>query len=54
MKCPKCDTEMVETESWGLRQHVCPKCGASLPATAPSQVSPKTGKIEKPEGDSKS
>jgi len=47
MKCPKCNEEMVETESWGLRQHVCPKCGNSLPATEPSQVSPETGKIEK-------
>ncbi len=35
MKCPKCGTEMVATESWGLPANVCPKCGKSLPITAP-------------------
>lgn len=30
MKCPRCGgEELVETESWGLKFFICPKCGAS-------------------------
>jgi len=38
MECPKCGTEMVETESWGLRFLICPKCGASYNEKPPSLV----------------
>ena len=49
MECPKCGTEMVKTESWGLQFFICPKCGVSYDEKPSNLADLKAiQKLEKP------